>query len=80
MTFYEMLFEAPRDEVEVVCAAAIEAQTGEEPSRVTAQYVDTEAWDAHGTVRERGQRAVYRCSVSEGRFNRLNVERVTREG
>ncbi len=77
---YEMLFEAPEEDVVAACADAIQAEAGVEPLNVTAQYVDTEAWIAQGTVPESGQAVVYQCRVSEGSFNRLSVERVTREG
>ncbi len=80
IVFYEMLFEAPQEDVAAMCADAIQAEAGVEPSRVTARYVDTEAWIAQGTVLEGGRAVVYQCRVSEGSFNRPSVERVTREG
>ena len=78
-TYYGMLLEAPQDDVEAACAAAISAQTGADPTRVTAEYADTEMWSVRGRVLESGQPAVYKCLVSEGLFNRLSVESVTRQ-
>jgi hypothetical protein len=74
-----MLLEASEEDVAAVCADAIEAEADVKPSGVTAQYVDTEAWLAHGTVLEGGGTVVYQCRVSEGSFNRPNVEQVTRQ-